>query len=115
MFRLLPMHWTLLLMLVTVPHFASAQDQDIQRALIQRDQQSDAFALQLRQSQQRLAIPRDDVRRQQEVEARQLVERQRLDDVSEKQLRDVRLETPSTLRPYERQRSEDERRPLVTN
>jgi len=93
---------------------ATAQDQGVQRVLIQRQQQSDAFALQIRQSQERLNTPTGNIRRQQEIDARQFGERQRLDELSERQLRDVRPDTPEELRPYERARAEDERRPLVT-
>ena len=102
------------LLLAILPVCAMAQEDAIQRALIQRDQQSDAFTLQLRQSQERLAVPPGDLRRQQEVEARQLAERQRLGEVSESQLRDAKPDTPTALRPHERQRAQEERRPLVT-
>jgi hypothetical protein len=62
---------------------AGAQNQDIQRQLIQRDQQTDAFALQLRQSVEAAKAP---AARRPELEARQLWERQRLDNLNEKQL-----------------------------
>jgi hypothetical protein len=79
---------------------ASAQAQDVQRALIQRDQQSDAFALQLRQSQEALkASPGNPAR-----ETRGLWERQRLDNLNEKQLID-----PAP----DRARMEAERRPFI--
>jgi multidrug resistance efflux pump len=90
-----------------------AQDQDVQRQLIQRQQQSDSFTLQLRQSQERLQLAPGDLQRRQELEARQLGERQRLDAVSERQLRDVKVDTPQELRPIERQRAADERAPLT--
>ena len=105
--------WTFLL-LAALPTCAFAQDQAIQRAVIQRDQQSDAFRLQLQQWQQRIAVPPSELPRQQAIDARQIVERQRLDEVSERQLRDVKPEAPVELRPYERQSSEAERRPFVT-
>jgi hypothetical protein len=101
----------LLLAALAVP--ALAQDQGVQRQLIQRQQQSDAFLLQLRQSQERLQVPPSDLRRMQELDARQTGERQRLDIVSDRQLRDVRPDTPQELRPYERQKAEEERRPLI--
>jgi len=103
----------ILLLFAALPLCASAQEQDIQRALIQRDQQSDAFALQLRQSQERVALPPGDLRRQQQIDARHFSERQRLDQASESQLRDVRPAAPAELRPYERQRAEAERRALM--
>lgn len=87
-----------------------AQDQEIQRQLIQRQQQSDSFTLQLRHSQELLKVP---LARRQKAESRQLAERQRLDLVSERQLREVKPDTPQELRPYERQKAEDERRPLT--
>lgn len=89
---------------------AFAQDAGIQRQLIQRQQQSDAFALQLRQSQEALkAAPAA----RSELQARQVSERQRFDNLSESQLRDVKPDTPEALRPYERQKADDERRALV--
>lgn len=90
-----------------------AQEQDVQRQLIQRQQQSDAFLLQLRQSQERLQVPPGDLKRMQELDARQTGERQWLDVVSERQLRDVKPDTPQELRPQERQRAADERAPLT--
>ncbi len=101
----------LLLTGIALPVFA--QEQDLQRQLIQRQQQSDAFLLQLRQSQERLQVPPGDLRRMQELDARQTGERQRLDVVSERQLLEVKPDTPQELRPIERQRAADERAPLT--
>ena len=101
----------LLLAFPAVPAFA--QDLGVQRQLIQRQQQSDAFQLQLRQSQDRLQVAPGDFRHQQELDARQASERQRLDDVSARQLIDVKPDTSQELRPYERQRADEERRPLT--
>ena len=101
---------TLLLLFLAAPAFA--QNADVQKELMQRQQQSDRFNQQLRQSQERLAVPPGDLRRQQEVDARRFSERQRLETLSEQQLRDVRPETPQALRPYERQKADDERRAL---
>jgi hypothetical protein len=101
------------IVLVAIVHPAVAQDAEIQKQLIQRQQQSDAFTLQLRQSQERLKVPPGDIRRNQELDARQTGERQRLDSVSAKQLADVKSDTPQALRPIERQRADDERRPLT--
>jgi hypothetical protein len=92
---------------------ALAQDQGIQRQLIQRQQQSDAFQLQLRQSQDRLQVAPGDLRRQQDLDVRLFSERQRLDNVSSRQLSEVRPDTPQELRPYERQKADEERRPLT--
>jgi len=101
------------LVLAGVAVSAFAQDRDMQRQLIQRQQQSDAFLLQLRQSQERLQVPPGDLNRMQELDARQTGERQRLDLVSKRQLRDIKPDTPQELRPIERQRAADERVPLT--
>ncbi len=101
----------LLLLACAAPAFA--QDADIQRQLIQRQQQSDAFLLQLRQSQETLTVPPGDLKARQELESRQTGERQRLDAVSERQLREVKPDTPQELRPIERQHAADERAPLT--
>jgi hypothetical protein len=97
----------LLLLLVAFPLFA--QEREIQRELIQRQQQSDTFLLQLRQSQDLLRVA---PARRPAVEARQLSERQALENVSEQQLREVKAETP--FQPQERQRADDERRPFLS-
>lgn len=101
----------LLFLFAAAPSFA--QDAEIQKQLIQRQQQSDAFTLQLRQSQERLLVPPGDLKRLQEFDARQTGERQRLDNLSAKQLRDVMPDTPQELRPIERQRAAHERAPLT--
>jgi len=103
----------LVLLLAAAAAPALAQEQDIQRQLIQRQQQSDSFLLQLRQSQERLQVPPSDLRRRQEIDARQTGERQRLDIVSERQLRDVQPDATQELRLIERQRAADERAPLT--
>lgn len=99
------------LFLLAAPAFA--QDQAVQRELIGRQQQLDRFALQLRQSQQLLKADPGDLRRRQEIEARHLVEGERLENLSERQLREVKPATPQELRPYERHKAEEERRPLT--
>jgi hypothetical protein len=100
-------------LVAALPLCASAQDQAVQRELLQRDQQSDAFRLQLRHWQERVAVPPGELRRQQEVDARQVYERQRLEDMSDRQLRDVRPDAPAELRPYERHRAAEERTPFL--
>ena len=99
----------LLCALVALP--VLAQDADIQKLLIQRQQQSDAFNLQLRQSQEALKVA---PAARGAMEARQHSERVRLDNVIEAQLREVRPDTPEALRPIERQRADDERRPFYS-
>ena len=51
--------------------------------------------------------------RGQDGDDRQTGERQKLENLSEKQLRDVKPDTPQELRPIERQRAADERAPLT--
>ena len=84
----------------------NAQDQGVQRALIQRDQQSAAFGLQLRQSQEALKG------NSATLESRQLWDRQRLDNLSERQILEIRPETPEALRPYDRSKIDAESRPF---
>jgi hypothetical protein len=87
-----------------------AQDAEIQKQLIQRQQQSDAFSLQLRQSQEALKAP---PAARPELETRQLSDRQRLDNLSTQQQIDIKPNTPQELLAYERQKAEGERRPLT--
>lgn len=96
-----------LLLLLASP--ALAQDQAIQRELIQRQQQSEQFNLQLRQSIEASKVPPSDTKQRMEVETRQLGERQRLENVGERQLRDVKPDTPQELRPQERTKAMQER------
>ena len=89
------------------------QDQAVQRELMRRQQQSDAFVQQLHQSQQLLKVAPGDFGARRELESRQFGERQRLEQASDQQLRDVRPDLPQELRPYERLKAEEERRLLV--
>ena len=57
----------------------------MQRALMQRQQQSDEFSLRLRQSQQRLQASPGDLNQQQSLEYSQLRERQRLESLGAQQ------------------------------
>jgi len=91
----------LVLVLALVTARALAQEQEVQRALIQRDQQSAGFAQQLKQSQEQVQpAPGDN---------RHLNERQRLENVSGQQLLDVEKDPPQAPRAYERQKAADER------
>ena len=92
---------------------AQAQDQAVQRELMRRQQQSEAFTQQLHQSQQLLNVPPGDLVRRRELESKHFGERQRFEQTSEQQLRDVRPDVPQILRPYERLKAEEERRPLI--
>jgi len=97
----------ILLVLLATP--AAAQDAGIQRQLIERQQRTDAFNLQLQQSQE---AARTSPANRQSLDARQVSDRQRLDNLSDQQLRDVQLATPQELRPYERQKADMERQPF---
>jgi len=90
---------------------ALAQDAGVQKELMQRRQATDAFELQLRQSQEALKAP---AAARGEVEARQLGERQRLESLSSEQLRDVKPDASMQpqLRPYEMQKADAERAPF---
>lgn len=101
------MRTAIALLLLASP--ALAQDQAIQRELIQRQQQSDQFNLQLRQSVEAWKLPPGDPARRMEVETRHLGERQRLENISKSQLRDVPADTPRELRPQERTKAEQDR------
>ncbi|MGQ0510995.1 MAG: hypothetical protein ACT4P9_10310 [Betaproteobacteria bacterium] len=90
------------LLLLLVAPVVLAQDQAIQRELIQRQQQSEQFNLQLRQSIEASKVPPSDTKRRVELESRQLGERQRLENVSERQLREVKPDAPQGIRPHER-------------
>jgi hypothetical protein len=70
---------------------AIAQEQEVQRALIQRDQQSEDFSLQLRQSQEKIQPAAGD--------NRHLNERQRLENLSSQQLLDIEKDPPQAPRP----------------
>jgi hypothetical protein len=93
---------------------ARAEEQNVQRDLIQRQQQSDEFSQQLRQSIERAKVPPGDVKAQQKLETRQLEERQRLENLDQQQLqRAGQPGTPPAFRPQERSRMQQERQPLA--
>lgn len=93
---------------------AAAEDQNVQRDLIRRQQQSDEFSQQLRQSVERAKVPPGDLKSQQKIETRQLEERQRLENLDQQQLqRAGQPGTPPAFRPQERSRMQQERQPLV--
>ncbi len=99
------------LLLIALP--AMAQDQAIQRELIFRQQQSEAFNLQLKQSLERSMVPPGHAMKRMELEARYLGERQHLENVSGRQLREVKADLPQALRPEERTRAQQERQVIV--
>jgi len=92
---------------------AAAQDENVHRELLRRQQQSDEFSQQLRQSVERARVPPGDAKSRQEVETRQLEQRQRLENLDQQQLERAGREAPPAFRPQERSRMEEERRPLV--
>jgi len=99
--------------LALMPLAVAAQDAAVQRQLLLRAQQSDAFALQLRQSLERQQVAPADPGRRQAPDSEQTFERNRLDDVSQRQLLEAERNSPRNLRAYERQKAADERRPLA--
>ena len=60
---------------------AAAQDDATQRALIMRQQQSDEFTQQLRQSQELLKVPPGDLGARTRLESKQLEQRHRLENL----------------------------------
>jgi hypothetical protein len=89
---------------------AQAQDaeRETRRALLERDQQLDAFSLQLRQSQRASQAP---AAQRPALDARQLSERIELDELNSRQLRGAGA--PDLPAGYERPRAALERAPLV--
>ena len=77
------------LLLVLALGAAFAQEQEVQRALIQRDQQSAEFAAR--------------------VNGASMIDLQRLENLGAEQLQRVEKDLPAGLRPYERQKAADER------
>ena len=71
------------LLLVALPAFA--QEQDVQRALIERDQRTAEFAARLKSAP--------------------LIEQQRLENTAARQLLEVRKDLPPELWPYEREKA----------
>ena len=102
-----------LLLLAASSAFAQTEP-NVQRELMQRQQQSDSFNQQLRQSQDRLAIPPGDMHGRHRLEARQLSEQQRLEDLNAQQLRDTQLPRAPELRPYDRETAAAARRPFMS-
>lgn len=104
-----------LLALTAATSCAFAQEQEIQRALIQRQQQSDSFNMQLRQSIERGRLAPGDLRGQQELDSLQLQQRQQLENLGAQQFQGASqplspdAETARQLQPYARQRAADER------
>ena len=92
---------------------AAAQDDNVQRELIKRQQQSDEFTQQLRQSQELLKVPPGDLDARTRLESKQLEQRQRLENLDGEQLQRAGKDTPPPFRPQERERMKQERRPLV--
>lgn len=75
---------------------------DVQRALMQRRQQSDEFSLQLRQSQQRLQAPPGDLNQQRYLDSRHLGERHGMENLGAQQQLSIGV-SPSDSPSLERQ------------
>jgi hypothetical protein len=100
-------------MLLVLAAPVAAQDDSAQRALILRQQQSDEFSQQLRQSQELLKVPPGDAGARHDLESKQLEQRQRLENLDAEQLQRAGKDAPPQFRPQERARMKAERRPLV--
>ena len=74
-----------LILLCVFSGAAQAQEREVQRALMQRQQQSDQFQLQLRHSQQRLQLVPGDLNQQQDLDSQQAQQRQRLENLGAQQ------------------------------
>jgi hypothetical protein len=94
--------------LLGLPAMAAAQAPSLEaeRALLQRQQQSDQFSLQLRQSQSVLGLPAAERRK---LEARYIEQRQAQEQSYDAQLRQVTQE-PEAVRAGASERYERERR-----
>lgn len=92
---------------------AAAQDENVQRELIKRQQQSDEFTQRLRQSQELIKVPPGDLGARTRLESQQLEQRQQLENLDSEQLQRAGKDTPPQFRPQERERMNQERRPLV--
>lgn len=77
-----------LVVLLALAFPAFAQDAEIQRAVIERDQRTEEFAARLR------GAPLEEI--------------QRLENLSARQLQEIRPDLPKELRPYERQKAAGE-------
>lgn len=100
-----------LLLFACLSAFAQTEP-NVQRELMQRQQQSDSFNQQLRQSQERLTVNPGDMHGRQRLDARQLSEQQRLEDLNAQQLRDTQIPRAPELRPYDRDTAAAARRPF---
>ena len=100
-----------LILLAAFSSAALAQNAEIQKQLLWRDQQSAEFAFQLRQSQDALKVAPAN---RANVESRQLWERQRLETFDRQQRANVRPDMSDALRPQERQQAEIDRRPFMS-
>ena len=92
---------------------AAAQDENVQRQLIQRQQQSDEFVQQLRQSQEAAKLPPGDPDARRRMEMKHLEQRRRLENLDAEQLKRAGEGTPPQFRPQQREQMKEERHPLV--
>ena len=73
-----------------------------------RQQQSDTFTQQLRQSQELIKVPPGDLEGRTRVESQQLERQQRLDNLDAQQLQRAGKDSPPAFRPQERERMNQE-------
>jgi hypothetical protein len=92
----------LLVLVCLASGLAGAQERDVERALLQRQQQSDEFSLQLRQSQQRLQLAPGDLNQQRALESRHFNERLQLENLGAQQQLSITGQAPAGA-AYERQ------------
>jgi hypothetical protein len=95
-----------LALLLALPALAPAQSRETERALLERQQQSDRFSLQLRQSQSLIGMPASE---RGGLDARYLEQRQAQDQLHDAQLRDV-VQQPEAMRAGASDRYERDRR-----
>ena len=95
-----------LALLLALPGIVPAQSRETERALLERQQQSDTFSLQLRQSQSVLAVPASE---RPDLDARYLGQRQAQDQLHDAQLREV-VQQPEAMRAGASERYERDRR-----
>jgi hypothetical protein len=108
-----PARQAIVVAVLAVAAQAAAQDESVQRELIRRQQQSDEFTQQLRQSQELLNVPPGDLGARTRLESKQLDERHRLRNIDAEQLERAGKDVAPQFRPQQREQMKQERRPLV--
>lgn len=101
----------LLMSVISGPH-AYAQEESVQRELIRRDQQADAFALQLKAHQESLRSNAPGSPAARELEQRRFERAQRLEQMNERQLQGAGRSGPQA-HAHERELAAQERRTVL--